>query len=95
MQMQSQYSHNWFLIDSWWHAYDDHGNAEPYSLYFEDVPQQVGLIFPGTLKKLKLDTSLEFGAHWSNSFSSKTPYRKLVDNGHVSENAKVRLSVYQ
>ena len=58
--------------------------------------KQVGLIFPGTLKKLKLDTSLEFGAHWSSSFSSKHLIESLVDNGHVAvKTQKVGLSVYQ
>ena len=64
---------NWFLIDSWWHAYNNHGDNEPYSLYFEDIPKQVGLIFPETLKTFQKKLGIEFGAHWSSSFSSKTP----------------------
>ena len=51
--------------------------AEPYSLYFEDVPQQVGEIFPSTLRTLRQTTKLSFGAHWSSSFSPDSPYRKI------------------
>ena len=69
----------WMLIDSWWHAYnnDQPPVNEPYSLYFEDVPQQVGEIFPSTLRTLRQTTKLSFGAHWSSSFSPDSPYRKI------------------
>ena len=57
-------------------------------MYFEDIPKQVGLIFPETLKTFQKKLGIEFGAHWSSSFSSKTPYRQLggkwvCDNDNV------------
>ena len=86
--IEKKIPYNWFLIDSWWHAYNNHGDNEPYSLYFEDIPKQVGLIFPETLKTFQKKLGIEFGAHWSSSFSSKTPYRQLggkwvCDNDNV------------
>ena len=56
------------LIDSWWHAFDD-------GEYFEDVPAQVGQLFPHGLAWLyKMLGEQSFGAHWSSTFSSASPY---------------------
>ena len=69
----------WILLDSWWHAYNNQSPPQnlKYSLYFEDIDEQVGAIFPHGLKELQDFTNTEFGAHWSSSFSPKTPYRKI------------------
>jgi hypothetical protein len=55
-------------IDSWWHAFD---NNE----YFEDIPAQVGQLFPRGLAWLYKQLGEQtFGAHWGSSFSAESPY---------------------
>ena len=61
--------YRWFLIDSYWHAYDN-----PPSAHFEDVPAQVGSVFPHSLRWLRDKTTMDFGAHWSSSFSQWSPH---------------------
>ena len=84
----------WVLIDSWWHAYNNHRPPVnmPYSHYFEDVPEQVGEIFPHTLRKLHDSTGFLFGAHWSSSFSPDSPYRSIGawECGNNTEGAEVQ-----
>lgn len=63
-------SYSWWLIDSWWHAYDNES-------YFEDVPQQVSHLFPRGLKWLANATDMSFSAHWSSKFGLASPYRKI------------------
>jgi hypothetical protein len=62
--------YGWLLIDSWWHAFD-------HEEYFEDVPQQVGRLFPHSLKWLSQTTNMRFGAHWSANFGPTSPYRSI------------------
>ena len=62
----------WWLIDSFWHAYDS-----PPSAHFEDVKAQVGKIFPSSLQDMYQKTGMNVGAHWSSSFSQWSPYRSI------------------
>ena len=66
----------WWLIDSFWHAYDT-----PPSSHFEDVEAQVGKMFPSSLNDLHRRTAMNVGAHWSSSFSQWSPY-KAIDPEH-------------
>jgi sucrose-6-phosphate hydrolase SacC (GH32 family) len=60
--------YQWWLIDSWWHAFDN-------NTYFEDIPFQVGRLFPDGLKSLYQQLGNQpFGAHWSSTFNSASPY---------------------
>ena len=60
--------YRWWLIDSWWHAFDN-------NTYFEDIPAQVGALFPAGLKALYGSMGEQpFGAHWSSTFNSGSPY---------------------
>ena len=63
--------YRWWLIDSWWHAFDN-------NTYFEDTPAQVGQLFPRGLRWLYNQTGLSFGAHWSSTFSIDSPYVNLT-----------------
>jgi hypothetical protein len=67
--------YRWWLIDSWWHAFDD-------GEYFEDVPAQVGQLFPHGLAWLyKQMGEQTFGAHWSSTFSATSPYIQNFTGG--------------
>lgn len=56
------------MIDSWWHAFDN-------NTFFEDIPAQVGTLFPTGLKDLYQKLGEQpFGAHWSSTFNSASPY---------------------
>eukprot|EP01049_Picozoa_sp_SAG25_P014233 SAG25_NODE_2450_length_1596_cov_4.395458_1_plen_289_part_10 len=60
--------YNWWLIDSWWHAFDN-------NTYFEDKPAQVGALFPSGLAAVYRELDEQpFGAHWSSTFNSQSPY---------------------
>ena len=68
----------WWLIDSWWHAYDREGHAQSPTRFFEDVPDQVGSIFPSGLSSLYKSTrGRTYGAHWSSQFSDDSPYATI------------------
>jgi hypothetical protein len=65
--------YRWWLIDSWWHAFDN-------GKYFEDVPAQVGQLFPHGLAWLYKQLGEQtFGAHWSSTFSAESPYIREFD----------------
>ena len=60
--------YRWWLIDSWWHAFDN-------NTFFEDIPAQVGTLFPSGLRDLYQKLGEQpFGAHWSSTFNSASPY---------------------
>jgi hypothetical protein len=64
-------NYSWWLIDSWWHSYDQ-------DEYWEDVPQQVAQLFPRGLQWLSDTTEMSFSAHWSSMFGLSSPYRKIA-----------------
>lgn len=64
-------NYSWWLIDSWWHAFDQ-------DEYWEDVPQQVAQLFPHGLQWLSNTTEMSFSAHWSSMFGLSSPYRKIA-----------------
>ena len=64
--------YRWWLIDSWWYAFDD-------GRLFEDSPVQVGTLFPHGLRWLyNQSQGMAVGAHWSSSFSSDSPYINMT-----------------
>lgn len=70
--------YRWWLIDSWWHAFDNED-------YFEDVPAQVGRLFPDGLKATYQKLGEQpFGAHWSSTFSAQSPYVTDEKYGNAS-----------
>ena len=72
-------NYSWWLIDSWWHAFDRNE-------YWEDVPQQVAQLFPRGLQWLADTMDASFSAHWSSMFGRDSPYRKIApDSWYCSE----------
>ena len=68
----------WWLIDSWWHAYDEKGHDQSPTQYFEDVPAQVGYVFPSGLHALyNVTRERMFTAHWSSQFAGNSPYATI------------------
>jgi hypothetical protein len=73
--------YRWWLIDSWWHAYDAAGSSQSPTRLFEDRPEQVGAVFPAGLHALYNATARPFGAHWSSQFAPDSPYA-AIDAAH-------------
>ena len=54
---------------------NDITNNLPFHRYFEDLPAQVHTLFPSGLRALYQSLGEpSFGAHWSSTFNSQSPY---------------------